>query len=371
MTPVETRRFTTEEVAATSPDGRRLRVCISTYDLDDADRRVDQTGWDFTTFAKNPVILWAHDDRGYTGSNGIPVAKGVVETIVTEGQKTFMEFEFPPEGVFALADTLYELARLGYVNAVSVGWNPLQVEYANENGREIRIFRRQELLEVSLVTLPSNSNALIQRASARKAEADEGKKLTESLENAAREQGEDLAAAEEIKQFKPSHLLKCARYMERKQPANKASTAVLKKFFGARGEKQPDDEVAAWKLMEELMEKAEKIVVEEENEPVTPAIESPVEAKVEEPAPEPEEKKEEITTPITEPAEAPQAGRKASAPPSLADFRRLAPELSKALAEAAAAALRQGVPVKDIPGVLDAVAAKLKASLISSPSPQP
>ena len=63
----------------------------------------------------------------------------------------------------------------------------------------------------------------------------------------------------------PAEIEKWRAYFDKKQPANKAATGVLKKFFDARGETQPDDEVAAWTRMAELIA-----------EPVKPETPAPI-----------------------------------------------------------------------------------------------
>ena len=48
--------------------------------LDSYDTRIDQAGWDFSVFKRNPVICWAHDDRGFSGSNGLRKALRVIRS---------------------------------------------------------------------------------------------------------------------------------------------------------------------------------------------------------------------------------------------------------------------------------------------------
>ncbi|MGE0536646.1 MAG: AAA family ATPase [Pirellulales bacterium] len=194
MPPKEIRNSTAEQVRGIDVARRRLTVVISTFDLDSHGTRIDQNGWEFEVFRKNPVIPLAHDDRGFTGSNGLPVAKGLPDTIRVENQKTYMDLEFPEEEVFPLADTVWELARGGFINAVSVGFEPLDWEDVEEDDQDghahtVRIYRKQRLLEVSIVTIPSNSNALVQRARklGRENEIENYRTLTKRLEAAAQE----------------------------------------------------------------------------------------------------------------------------------------------------------------------------------------
>jgi phage head maturation protease len=66
--------------------------------------------------------------------------------------------EFAPEGVSELADEYCALAKAGVINAVSVGFIPLAREPIREGGWR---FMQWELVELSLVSVPANPNALV------------------------------------------------------------------------------------------------------------------------------------------------------------------------------------------------------------------
>jgi hypothetical protein len=66
--------------------------------------------------------------------------------------------EFAPEGVSELADEYCALAKAGVINAVSVGFISLAREPLREGGWR---FASWELLELSLVSVPANPNALV------------------------------------------------------------------------------------------------------------------------------------------------------------------------------------------------------------------
>ncbi len=114
-------------------------------------------GWDLTNFQKNPVIAWAHD---YSQP---PVAKAL-EVKVEDGRLLF-KAQFPGPEEYAFADTVFRLYRGGYLRAFSVGFTPIQSEVVHHriNGRSLTGTRylRQELYEISCVTLPANPQALV------------------------------------------------------------------------------------------------------------------------------------------------------------------------------------------------------------------
>jgi len=57
-----------------------------------------------------------------------------------------------------LADEAYELASMGALKGMSIGYNAMDYEYDNKN---IRTLKKVELWEVSLVTFPANEMAQI------------------------------------------------------------------------------------------------------------------------------------------------------------------------------------------------------------------
>ena len=142
----------------TPTDGTRVsRFRITT---DDADRDRDvitADGWELDDFirGKGP-ILWAHD---YSAP---PVGRTL--SISTDEHGMSAEIEYAPAEVYAFADTIYRLVKGGYINATSVGFQPLEWNY-DEQRRGVN-FKRQSLLEVSLCPVPANPYALIEARAA-------------------------------------------------------------------------------------------------------------------------------------------------------------------------------------------------------------
>jgi HK97 family phage prohead protease len=117
---------------------------------------ISQDGWDLSSYRKNPVILFNHDSRA------LPIGKGDVE--VVDGQ-LLLDVEFDMDD--PLAEKISRKVDKGFINAVSVGFNPIRSVQRNELptehkyfGERGRYFERSELLEVSIVTIPANSEAI-------------------------------------------------------------------------------------------------------------------------------------------------------------------------------------------------------------------
>jgi phage head maturation protease len=372
MTPApttETRQYCGEQVRGVDRQKRTIDVVFSDYSLDSFNTRFDQNGWDFGRFIKNPVILAGHDDRKFV------VARGLPETISVRNQESRMTIQFPDEGVNPDSDIAFDLYADGFMRGLSVRFNPLKWEDTDETDGQgdrirVRIFRRQVLEEVSLVAIPSNENALSVRCAKLNADPELTRQRIQKYEEAFMRTAP--VAVEES-----SAPIDYKAYYERKQPANRASTKVLEKFFKARGEEAPADEVAAWNRMAELVEEKPAEPTPEPKTGAEPALaadgvvtapvlvgntESAVNSepvitplKPEDPQPEPKiETPEETPPPPTPPVpEAPEPARAAPVQIPVRDLLSYPERMTKALTDAAVAALRQGVPVKDVGTLID------------------
>lgn len=105
-------------------------------------------GWDFKNFMKNPVVFWGHQQWE------VPIGK-VFNLIKNDEEKAVYI-----EGVFAPSEKAQEIRKVyeeGFINACSVGFNPLDYEKSETGGF---IITEAELLELSLVGIPANAEAL-------------------------------------------------------------------------------------------------------------------------------------------------------------------------------------------------------------------
>ena len=118
----------------------------------DRDKEVlDPAGMDAANFLKNPVILWGHDMDEVVG-------KAVNLRRTAEGWEADIVFA---DAVSEKAREVKALVDGGFVSATSVRFRPLETE---EGRRGVdpyyRKYTRWELLEVSLVSVPANPEAL-------------------------------------------------------------------------------------------------------------------------------------------------------------------------------------------------------------------
>ncbi|MEH6528285.1 MAG: HK97 family phage prohead protease [Sneathiella sp.] len=125
---------------------------------DSVDRQgdiVDPAGADITHFMKNPQFLLQHDSRAF------PI--GNVARIWQEGNKLMATVKGLPAGITEEADIAWRLIKEGFLHAVSIGFHPTRSEprYNDDGGFVGYIFHQWELLELSLVSVPANPDALL------------------------------------------------------------------------------------------------------------------------------------------------------------------------------------------------------------------
>lgn len=132
---------------------RQYEFVASTADMDRDGEIIDVEGWDLKNFKKNPIIMYAHDYRT------LPIGKAI-KIGISDG-KLKNTIEFPPEGTYEFADIVERLVGTGYLKTESVGFIPRKWEDGDgEKGTPRRTYTKQELLEISIVPIPSNPNAI-------------------------------------------------------------------------------------------------------------------------------------------------------------------------------------------------------------------
>ncbi len=145
-----------EPIDAKAADGED-RVIAWTVSDEGVDRDGDiirQAGWDLKNFRKNPVVMWAHQYREP------PIGRATKVWIDKEGKsprlRMLKQFTSQEENPFGYM--IYNLAKSKFLRTASVGFIPREFE-PQEEGRGL-FFKKAELLESSVVPIPSNPRAL-------------------------------------------------------------------------------------------------------------------------------------------------------------------------------------------------------------------
>lgn len=157
---METRKTRDIPAVSKAMNGRTIRFIGSDESIDRDGDTISIDGWDVSNYMKNPVVLYGHD------YSGLPVGRATV-TIDKRTRQLLFDVKFPaieelssnpdtPSDHALKVDAIYNMARAGILNTVSVGFRGLEYD-ATATGRA---YKQQELMEVSIVPVPANPNAI-------------------------------------------------------------------------------------------------------------------------------------------------------------------------------------------------------------------
>ena len=136
-----------------------IKFVASTASPDRYGDVVDQKGWDLRAYNRNPVVLFNHNPAQ------MPIGKGKA---YVENEQLMLEVEFDQKD--DMAKTIEQKVRDGFINAVSVGFQPSKTIARSSlpadhpyHGKSGQYFQASELLEVSIVTIPANNEATLSK----------------------------------------------------------------------------------------------------------------------------------------------------------------------------------------------------------------
>lgn len=157
-------------------------------DFDRYSDRLNVKGWRIDAYNANGVVLFNHDDgtnAAWTGATPpLPIGKG---RVYVKGDALMIDVEFDDEDDFATR--VERKVAKGILNAVSVRYLMLPGQYrANERGGYD--CDAQELLEVSVVTIPGNARAV--RAKALDGEDDTIERIAQRVAELLAERSDDV-----------------------------------------------------------------------------------------------------------------------------------------------------------------------------------
>jgi HK97 family phage prohead protease len=139
--------------------GRSISYVFSDSSVGRDNHVIKGGAWDTANFSRNPVFLWAHDQ------SSPPIGK--VVDMGEVGGKLRGTVEYADANLSPFADSIFRMAKEGYLNATSVSWLPREFSYTQDRSRPGGIdFSKVELLEVSQVPVPALPSALVTARSA-------------------------------------------------------------------------------------------------------------------------------------------------------------------------------------------------------------
>lgn len=154
------------ELRATDKESRKVTFVASDSTRDSAGTVLNQDGWALDRFNKNGIIGYQHKVYGGWDDTENPdnvIGKGHA---YVEDHKLMVDVEFEPADINPLAEKIYQKVLFGSLRAVSVGFVPRgkgqwgKGEEALDGKTPTYYFAGQELLEISVVNIPANPNAL-------------------------------------------------------------------------------------------------------------------------------------------------------------------------------------------------------------------
>ena len=208
MSKILVRSFT-PEIRKKDEETRTITFVASDGSRDSAHTVLNQDGWKLDRFNKNPVIGYNH--RVYsawdTKDADFVIGKGYA---YVEDKKLMVDITFEPKEINELAEKVFQKILFGSLNAVSVGFVPVgkgawgKGEEGPGESKETYYYAGQELLEISVVNIPANSNAT------RKGEDPEEAELEELRKEGAPETKETTEKVDEVANANKLKLIKAA-----------------------------------------------------------------------------------------------------------------------------------------------------------------
>ena len=145
---MENKQFTKALITDELDEKGEFVFTASTASLDRENDIIKADGWMLDTFKDGGPLLWGHDQ------NKLPV--GRVLWVKADDNKLVGKAKF--NGTTQLSKDVEKLVRSGDLTGLSVGFRPMDMKMNSEGGRT---FTKQELLEISVVNVPANPDAVI------------------------------------------------------------------------------------------------------------------------------------------------------------------------------------------------------------------
>lgn len=155
-----------------SPEIRKMDGETRTVEFVASDSSVDSYGtvlpvdkWDLKRYESNGIVGYMHDVYGDSWTKSADpddiIGKG---SAFVEDDKLIVRITFEPKELNERADKIFRKIQFGSLHAVSVGFRATAKGHKGDESRgedpDVYYYGGQELLEVSVVNIPSNANAL-------------------------------------------------------------------------------------------------------------------------------------------------------------------------------------------------------------------
>lgn len=181
------------EIRVTDEEKRMVEFVASTGAVDTYGTVLPPDMWDLSRYARNGVVGYQHDIY-YSDDPDNVIGRG--EAYTANGELLIRIF-FEPAELNPKADKVYRKVLFGSINAVSVGFRATAPGHwgrkADGEDPDVYYYNGQELMEVSVVNVPSNPDA-VKRSAAEELARYERQEETKQSE----EEGVKAPEADEI-----------------------------------------------------------------------------------------------------------------------------------------------------------------------------
>ena len=153
------------QIRAEAPQGedRRMTFVASDETRDSYGTVLPVSEWDLERYNNNGIVGYAHNLYGsYNADPDYVIGRG---RAYVKGTELLIDVEFEPEGTNEIADKVWRKLQFGSLNGVSVGFSAQgahwgEGEEAEDGAKPTLYYTGLELLEVSVVAIPANPNAV-------------------------------------------------------------------------------------------------------------------------------------------------------------------------------------------------------------------
>jgi len=160
------------ELRSFDKTSRHVEFVASTDAVDSYEEIVEQD-WQLERYRANPVVLFGHDSRD------LPIGKATFCEVVQRNGRMQLECTIQIASAKAnpLAEQVWNSIEEGTLRAVSVGFIPGEVRAEKRSGRQVLVLSKNELIEISVVPIPANPEALAKMKAKAFAAATENQQL--------------------------------------------------------------------------------------------------------------------------------------------------------------------------------------------------
>ena len=142
---------------------RTVQFVISSEKKDRHGTVLDIDGWVMDNYNNNPIVGYQHDVYGDSILQS-PNPDSVIgkARVFKEGSQLIGEVTLEPAEINPLAEKIFKKLKFGTLRSASVGFLPIEKGKWNDT-RDTYFYGKRELLEFSIVNIPSNPDAVMRK----------------------------------------------------------------------------------------------------------------------------------------------------------------------------------------------------------------